>query len=83
MIKVIDDFLEPDFFFDVNVLSKQIYTSPNGTLKSNASWNSDVVRESNIVLVHEIQDTDILKTLQKKFEEYDITPSFFYWNQMS
>lgn len=83
MIKVIDDFLEPDFFFDVNVLSKQIYTSPNGTLKSNASWNSDVVQESNIVLVHEIQDTDILKTLQKKFEEYDITPSFFYWNQMS
>ena len=76
MITVTDDFLEPDFFFNVNVLSKQIYTSADCELKTNASWNNNVVLTSNTVLIHEIQDTDILKTLQQQFEEYIITPSF-------
>ena len=83
MITVTDDFLEPDFFFNVNVLSKQIYTSADCELKTNASWNNNVVLTSNTVLIHEIQDIDTLKTLQQQFEEYIITPSFFYWTQMS
>jgi len=83
MIQVVENFLNPDLFFELNVKSKQIYASPNGTLKSNASWNPNVVNTSHSVLVHEIEDLNVLEPLQQTLDEYTITPCFYYWTQMS
>jgi len=87
MIILIDNFLEPDTFFRATSLSNEIYTSTECTLKSNASWDSDVVRTSHTVLVHEISDDKLVNYLQTRVEEefghYDITPMFYYWTQFS
>jgi len=86
-ISVIENFLEPDLFFHATTLSNEIYNSSDGSLKSNASWNADVVRTSHTVLVHMISDDKLMNYLQKRIEEefgdYDITPMFYYWTQMS
>lgn len=87
MIQVIENFLEPDLFFNATTLSNEIYNSTDSNLKSNASWDSNVVRTSHIVLVHMISDDELMNHLQKRIEEefgdYDITPMFYYWTQFS
>lgn len=88
-LHICENFLEEDLYNACFQYSIQTLTSTDSSFRTNHSWNSDVVNDSNVVLVHTLNSTNILyalinDTVKTKFKTTSIKSIFFYyWMQGS
>lgn len=69
---VIKNFLDPDTFNKVVSYAMNKWTSSVNSFKTNQHWPQFIIKDSNIILTHDIEDNDIIKKLSHSLKKvYD------------
>lgn len=87
-LRICENLLDEDVYNACFQYSIQTLTSTELSFKTNHSWSSDVVNDSNVVLVHTLTHTNILYKLisdavKTKLKTTIKSIFFYYWMQGS